>query len=281
LAAEPLSIRPVRPADRDRVLEMVADIWEGRDYVPAVFDEWVSDPGGFFQAGEQEGEVVAIQRLNPIAEGIMYYGGLRVASTHRRHGLGRAMLAAAVEESRRLGFREVRLATVAEEARGLFESEGFRLVLESKFWRAQRLEGGDPPSLLQAAQAPAVFDRLKSGGALAAYGGLLPDPDAPLDLDWETFGRLVEEGRVRVGTGGQAVAVAGPFWGSWGVLLAAGEGVALQDLMLAIRFEADAEGTNVRLLTPDPHPAEADLEAAGYDFRQQPSRFYFYSLLLT
>jgi hypothetical protein len=51
--------------------------------------------------------------------------------------------------------------------------------------------------------------------------------------------------------------------------------------MLAVRFEADAEGANVRLLTPDPHPAEADLEAAGYDFRQQPARFYFYSLLLT
>jgi GNAT superfamily N-acetyltransferase len=281
LAAEQLNIRPVRPADRERVLEIVADVWEGRDYIPQVFDEWVSDPGGSFQAGEQDGEVVAVQRLRPLAERIMYYGGLRVASSHRRRGLGRAMLRSAVEESRRLGFRVLRLATVADAPRGLFESEGFRLALETKFWRAQRREGGDPPSLLRPAQAPAALARLESSGALAAYGGLLADPDSPLDLDAETFARLVDEGRVRVGAGGQAMAVAGLLWGSWGVVFAAGEGVALQDLMLAIRFEADAEGTDVRLITPDPHPAEADLEAAGYDFHQQPTRFYFYSLLLT
>lgn len=271
----------MRPADRERVREMVAGIWEGRDYVPDVFDEWVSDPGAFFQAGEQDGQVVAIHRLRPMGEGLIYYGGLRVDPRHRRQGLGRAMLESAIEESRRLGFREARLATGVEEARGLFESEGFRLRLEIKFWRASRLEGGDPPSLLKAAQAPAAFERLQSSGALGAYAGLLPDPEEPVDLDQAGFLRLVEKGWVRAGGGGQALAVTGPFWGSWGVLLAAGEGAAFRDMLLAIRFEADAEGVDVRLLSPDPHPAEADLEAAGYDFRQQPGRFYFYSLLLS
>jgi GNAT superfamily N-acetyltransferase len=271
----------VRPADRERVLEMVAEIWEGRDYVPEVFDEWVGDPGAFFQAGELDGEVVAIQRLRPMGEGLVYYGGLRVDPGRRRQGLGKAMLRAAIEESRQLGFREVRLATGVEEARGLFDSEGFRLRLEIKFWRAHRLEGGDPPSRLKAAQARAAFERLQAGGVLSAYTGLLPDPDGPVDLDQAGFLKLVEEGWVRVGGGGQALAVTGPFWGSWGVLFAAGEGAAFRDMMLAIRFEADAEGVDVRLLSPDPHPAEADLEAAGYDFRQQRSRFYFYSLLLS
>ena len=47
-----LQLRPVRPADRDRVREITRDVWEGRDYIPRVFDSWVSDAGASFQAAE-------------------------------------------------------------------------------------------------------------------------------------------------------------------------------------------------------------------------------------
>lgn len=260
---------------------MVADVWNGTDYIPEVFDEWIADPTSFFQAGELNGEVVAIQRLRPIAEGIVYYGGLRVASSHRRRGVGRAMLRAAITQGREVGFQEVRLATGVDEARGLFESEGFRLILQTKIWRATRLEGGDPPSLLQPGQAATAFEGLRAGPDLEAYAGLLPDPERPVALDGAELSGLIDAGWVRAGAGGQAIAVAGPMWHVWMVLFAAGRGVALQDLLMAIRFEADAEGRDVRLVAPDPHPAEGDIEAAGFEFRRQAAPFYFYSLLLS
>jgi len=53
LATDNLTIRPVRPSDRKRVVEMTRDIWDGHDYVPRVFDDWVSDAGAAFQAIEQ------------------------------------------------------------------------------------------------------------------------------------------------------------------------------------------------------------------------------------
>src|SRR5207253_3394286 len=95
-----VTIRPVRPADRDRVVEMTQDVWEGHDYLARVFDRWVSDAGAAFQAAEIEGVVVGLQRLRPYAPGLIWYEGLRVASEHRRQGVARAMLAAAIEEAR-------------------------------------------------------------------------------------------------------------------------------------------------------------------------------------
>jgi hypothetical protein len=77
----------VRPADHDRILELTRDIWEGHDYLPQVFDDWVSDAGAAFQAVELNGVVVGLQRLRPYASKLIWYEGLRVASTHRRQGL--------------------------------------------------------------------------------------------------------------------------------------------------------------------------------------------------
>ena len=95
-----LTLRPVRPADRDRTIEITADVWEGRDYVPRVFDRWVSDAGAEFQAAEIEGVVVGLQRLRPYAPGLIWYEGLRVASDRRREGIAWAMLDAAIAEAR-------------------------------------------------------------------------------------------------------------------------------------------------------------------------------------
>ncbi|TMD51749.1 MAG: GNAT family N-acetyltransferase [Chloroflexi bacterium] len=85
---------------------MVAEVWEGHDYIPRVFDDWVSDPGAWFQAAEVDGELVGIQRLRPIARTVVWYEGLRVAPQKRRQGLARAMLNAAAGQARGLGFTD-------------------------------------------------------------------------------------------------------------------------------------------------------------------------------
>ena len=76
-----LTYREVRPADRERVREISAGVWEGTDYLPSTFEEWVQDPGASFQAAEEDGLVVGLQRLRPIATKLMFYEGLRVAAT--------------------------------------------------------------------------------------------------------------------------------------------------------------------------------------------------------
>src|ERR1700738_640396 len=102
-----LTLRPVRPADRERILEISRDVWEGRDYIPRVFDEWISDSGAAFQAAEVDGVVVGLQRLRPYAPGLIWQEGLRVASDQRRRGLAREMLESAIAEAKEQGFREM------------------------------------------------------------------------------------------------------------------------------------------------------------------------------
>ena len=60
-----LLIRPARPTDRDRVADLCRDVWEGHDYVPRVFDDWVSDSASAFQAVALDGMVVGLQRTRP------------------------------------------------------------------------------------------------------------------------------------------------------------------------------------------------------------------------
>ena len=137
-----LLIRPVRPADRERVIELTRDIWDGHDYVPRVFDDWVSEAGAAFQAIELDGVVVGLQRLRPYASGLIWYEGLRVASTHRRQGLARAMLQSAIAEAREQTFREMRLATGNPTAARLFEEVGFERLQDDRWWKGGRVEGG-------------------------------------------------------------------------------------------------------------------------------------------
>ena len=267
-APEDLSIRPLRAADRERVLEMVAGVWEGHDYLPRVFDDWLATPGGAFEAGELDGVVVGVHRWRPIQRSVAYYEGMRVAPEARRRGIGRALLRAAIAEVRGLGYDVLRLATGNPDARTLFESEGFRHRLSVTGWRADRLEGGEPARIPPAADAERLLRALQADPALAAYAGLDPLPSGPRDVDLEYVSQSLERGTVREGAGGRALVFAGPGFGGRRLqaTLVAGSGAALRDLLMALRFEADADGLEgVGILAPRDHPAAKDFAAVGYD----------------
>ncbi len=277
-----LVMRPVRPADEDRVLEITKDIWEGRDYIPRVFDRWVSDAGAEFQAAEVEGVVVGLQRIRPYAPGLIWYEGLRVASTHRRRGIARAMLDNAIEEARQHGFREMRLATRDSPAVNLFESVGFRRLIEMGWWRGMRVEGGEPARIPDPSEASRLWATVAASKGIELYGGVCPDMNGARDLDAREIGRLAGEGHVRVGPGGKALALLREPWGqNVAVSLLAGSGGALREVLMALRFEADADGLkHVTVTLPPGHPAGEDLKASGYDFADAERPAYIYALTL-
>ena len=279
-----LEVRPVRPADRARVGEMVAAVWDGHDYIPQVFDEWVGDPGAWFQAGELGGEVAGIQRLRPIAPRIVWYEGLRVAPEQRRRGVARAMLEAAVAQARGLGFAEIRLATANPDAIALFRSAGFELLVAPRLWRGRRLEGDEPARMPSPADAGRLFAYLQEDPALESYGGVFAHGEWALDADAELLGRLAGEGALRVTAGGRALAAVREGWGGerlWAYFVS-GSGAALHDLLLALRFEADSAGlTAVNLWAPDGHPGEDEFAATGYDSEAEPFRLSYFGLRIS
>lgn len=264
-AAPDLTIRPVRPADRDRVMEIVAGVWDGHDYLPRVFDDWVADPSSSFQAVELDGVVVGVQRVRPIAPGLALYEGMRVDAALRGRGIGSSMLAAAIEEARGAGFGELRLVSANDDAIRIFERAGFRRRCWVAGWTASRVEGGEPARLPSPEAAAALFPQVEADPAYSLYGGLVPYWAAPVDLDAARLGALAGEGLLRVN--GRALAGLSPMrTDRLGVNFVYGSGAALQDLLTALRFEADSDGlAGVWLAAPPDHPAEGDLRAVGYD----------------
>jgi len=279
---EELTLRPVRPADRDRIIEMTKDVWNGRDYIPSVLDRWVADAGAAFQAAEVEGIVVGVQRLRPYAPGLIWYEGLRVAAEHRRKGIARTMLEAAIEEAREQTFREMRLATRDSPAVGLFESAGFKRLVEVKWWRGLRVEGGEPARIPDATEAKKLWPWVAASPGFQLYGGVSPDLNEARDVDAEELGRLARNGLLRVGPAGRALAALREPWAqNIAVSLLAGTGGALRELLMALRFEADADGlSHVTINLPPGHPAEDDLRATGYDFADAEASAYVYALKL-
>lgn len=277
-----LTLRPVRPADRDRAVEITKDVWEGRDYIPRVFDRWASDAGAEFQAAEIEGVVVGLQRLRPYAPRLIWYEGLRVARDRRRQGIGRAMLEAAIAEAREQGFHEMRLATRDLPAIRLFESAGFKVLVEMKWWRGPRVEGGEPARIPDAAEARKLWPAITSSPSVQLYAGIVPDMNGARDLSPEELERLASSGLIRLGPGGRAIALLREPWGqNIAVSMLAGGGGALRELLMALRFEADADGlSHVTVNLPPGHPAEEDLRASGYDLADAENSAFVYALKL-
>ena len=283
MEASELTLRPVRPADRERVLEITADIWDGHDYLPSVFDDWVADPSSTFQAVEVEGVVAGLQRTRPLNRQVAFYEGLRVASSHRRLGLARAMLGSAVAEATSAGFLEMRLVTGNLDAIPLFESLGFRRLCRMGFWHAGRVEGGEPARIPAPTEAPDLFGKLAADPALGAYGGTHGDWQRPLPLDAAELAALAAEGRLRAGAGGRSLAIlrAGSHTRLYASLVS-GSGAGLRDLLMALRFEADADNLEgATVIAPLLHPAAADFRAVGYDDpRDGEDGFFIYALRL-
>lgn len=277
-----MTIRPVRPGDRKRVFEITRDIWDGHDYVPRVFDAWVSDAGAAFQAIEVEGVVVGLQRLRPYSSGLIWYEGLRVASTHRRQGLARMMLQSAVAEAREQSFREMRLATGNPAAAGLFEEFGFERIQDDRWWKGGRIEGGESARMPEPAEAEKLWPGIATSPGIELWGGVTADFNGAHDLGGAELSRLAALGMLRVGPGGRAIAGLREPWGNnLAVAFVAGKGGALRELLLALRFEADADGLDdVTLALPRDHPAIEDMRATGYDFANDDDHSYIYSLKL-
>ncbi len=282
MATSELTLRPMRAADRDRVAEISRDVWEGHDYLPRVFDDWLSDAGAAFQAAEVEGVVVGVQRLRPFAAGLVWYEGLRVASTHRRQGLARAMLTSAIADAREQGFREMRLGTANPDAVRLFESMGFRRLVDARWWRGPRVEGGEPARMPDPREAQKAWPAIEKSPGIDLYHGVSADFNGARDMNASELERLAGIGMLRLGPGGRALAALREPWGNnLAVAFLAGRGGALRELLMALRFEADADGLNhVTVTLPRDHPAADDMTASGYDLANDDDTAYIYGLLL-
>jgi ribosomal protein S18 acetylase RimI-like enzyme len=130
-------IRRARSEDEQPLRRIDLEIWSPLHAVsppPGPDDPFFRDSCGpdAHLVAELDGAVVGYVRLGfptPLASNthVRQIRGLAVADSARGHGVGRALVRAAVEEARQGGFRRITLRVLGHNtaARKLYESEGF------------------------------------------------------------------------------------------------------------------------------------------------------------
>jgi ribosomal protein S18 acetylase RimI-like enzyme len=163
-----LIIRAARADDRDGVLAFCADIWEGHDYIPYVWDDWLHDVDGTFLVAEAGGRPVGIVHVLLVTEREAWLEGIRVDPTERRQGIARTLVSQALVAARQRGAEVARLMTSAANtaSQQLIARFGFTRVAE-----------------LVRYEAPADADG--AGGELPGKRHLTTPGDGAFDRIWE------------------------------------------------------------------------------------------------
>jgi GNAT superfamily N-acetyltransferase len=276
-----LTIRPARPEDKQRMLEITANTWgDGWDYIPHVWDQWLADPQGEFTVAELNGMVVALAKLTWQGDGQWWMEGLRVDPQQRLKGIGQAMNTYQVQLAKKLGGRVVRYATGIrnEGSHRIAQRAGFRVLARFAERVAEKLdEFATGLERLTSADLDAIWELARDSDLLRDTRGAYVYMWKAFELTRERLAEHLDKGEV-MGTRDAAGRICAwclvevdPEWERAGVTTLTGTSEGITQLSRALRAHATALGkTMVEVMTP-PLPRALDaLTAAGYHIEVDP-----------
>src|SRR5512135_403364 len=171
-------IRPALPLDREAVLEFCKFIWDGHDYIPYVWDEWMADPAGEMFVAEYAGKPVGLGRLTHLAPGQWWLEGLRVDPAHQDRKIGSLMndYLNATWLERGDGFVRLMTSSKRVKVHHMCEQHGFTRIQERAFFMAQPLV--EPASELafrsaDVSEVPAAVQFALAAGSASLTGPLV------------------------------------------------------------------------------------------------------------
>ncbi|MDF1540653.1 MAG: GNAT family N-acetyltransferase [Candidatus Thorarchaeota archaeon] len=120
-------------SDKEDILEISRNTWEGHDYLPQYFDQWLSDEKCHTLAIEENGRVAALANLKIIDDGKTgWMEGLRVHPTYRRKGYASIITDKLVQMATDIGVKQIRYttATVNESSLHLASKAGMKRLFD-------------------------------------------------------------------------------------------------------------------------------------------------------
>jgi hypothetical protein len=198
------TLRRMRPDDKPRLMEIASRIWDGTDYLPRVFDEWVEDATGEFTAVLLDGRVVGCGKLTFCTDTDAWLEGLRKDPLVKERGLARAVVLHqlellarvngagparnATDSTVRSAVTSVRFSTHVTNVESIAVNEGVgfrrRAALSLKWWDGSASDrGAFPPRAGGASRRDVrevrdevlVYRYMEGSEYLAAATGLIVD----------------------------------------------------------------------------------------------------------
>jgi GNAT superfamily N-acetyltransferase len=103
--------RPALPKDTQDVLAFTARIWDGDDYVPYVWEEWLADSEGILAVAEYAGHAVGLAKLVSLSSNDWWLQGLRVDPDYQGRGIARRLHEYSLDAWLETGSGKLRLTT--------------------------------------------------------------------------------------------------------------------------------------------------------------------------
>lgn len=141
-----LVCRPALPKDTAEVLEFTRRIWEGQDYIPHVWADWLSDPSGLLAVAELGGLVVGLGKLTALSTDQWWLEGLRVHPDFEGQGIASRLHDYLLDVWERTGTGIIRFVTASfrKPIHHIAERTGFNRAGELTFYSARTLPPGGP-----------------------------------------------------------------------------------------------------------------------------------------
>ena len=126
------NIRSLKESDRDDVLEIAKNTWDGHDYLPYFFDGWLKDKNSHTAAIEHNGRVISLANLRVIENGRTgWMEGLRVHPDYRGKGLASIITKHVVDIAKEIKVERIRYTTATDNQSSLHLGE--MVGMERKF----------------------------------------------------------------------------------------------------------------------------------------------------
>ncbi|QNO13778.1 GNAT family N-acetyltransferase [Alkalicella caledoniensis] len=128
-----MSIRRARLEDKEQMLEISKDVWEGTDYIPMVVDQWLSDEKGEFTVLEVDGKVRAYAKFTYITDEDVWLEGIRVDRNHRKLGYANIITQYYIEKAIQLKAKTLKFSTYYENYGSIKSGEKHGFIRECGF----------------------------------------------------------------------------------------------------------------------------------------------------
>jgi GNAT superfamily N-acetyltransferase len=177
--------RPARESDTAAVLALTSQIWEGDDYVPQVWEQWLADQDGRLIVAEHQGQVVGLGKLSRLSDEDWWLQGLRVDPQFEGRGVGSQLHHALVSAWEQIGNGALRLATASfrKPVQHLCQQSGFVKVDEFTPFGADAVpvEASASPAPVRRIRIEALDDAF----AFAVSSETLKISKRRVDMGWE------------------------------------------------------------------------------------------------
>lgn len=181
-----IEIRRAREEDRERILAISSQIWDGYDYVPNVLDEWMTCRSGELLVAVLDGTLAAFSYRTCVAPGHAWLQGIRTDSALRGRGAGRMLTEASLERSWRDGARRVGLSTYIDNQASMHivEAFGFHRVASFVYLEGDLAARAEPAPVAETLTEDEAIRFVAQSEFLAAANGRYPSGWKFLEFGW-------------------------------------------------------------------------------------------------